>query len=107
MSRKTPTPLPEDWTLSFHYVANGRHLEPGTEFSIRGESGRFRFIRYVERENGDSWIDCIGGTKHVKMFRSFRPNRVRTVHRIRNMKTLDDHRREVNAKNRIKREGAS
>jgi hypothetical protein len=73
-----------DWDVSETFTANGRHLEPGTEVSIRGESGRFRFVRHVRRPNGVEWLDFIGTDSkgHSAGWRSFRPSRVRTVHRL-------------------------
>lgn len=73
-----------DWEVSETFTWNGRHLEPGTEVSIRGEAGRFRFVRHVRRPNGAEWIDLIGtDAKGIgTAFRSFRPERIRTVHRL-------------------------
>lgn len=56
---------------------NGRWLRPGTEFTVTGEKGRFLFLSYVTNRNGVSWIDGRGPNKH---FRSFYPDRVKTVH---------------------------
>lgn len=56
---------------------NGRIVEPGTELSITGERGRFRFVAVF---TGDGSLTCYGGTQGHEMFRSFRPERVRTVH---------------------------
>jgi hypothetical protein len=71
--------LPAHWLVDDHIVVNGRHVVPGTELSIRGESGRFRFIKYVYTGSAE-WIDVVGGKKGVSTFRSFRPDRVKTVH---------------------------
>ena len=58
------------------YQINGRHLERGTEVSISGERGRFRFFQAVV--NGKSeWIDVIDRDRKV---RSFYPDRVKRVH---------------------------
>lgn len=65
-----------DWVVSDRYTAHGRHLTPGTEFRVEGERGRFLFLRHVI--NGDrEWIDA---KSPVGQFRSFRVERVRTVH---------------------------
>lgn len=62
------------------YRVNGRYLTPGTEFSVKGQRGRFRFLAYVQTDRGD-WIDCYGGRQGYGAFRSFSPESVRTVHR--------------------------
>jgi len=70
---------PEGWVVSESCTVNGRNLVPGTEVSVRGQKGRFRFIKHVV--NGDKeWIDVMGGANEAQ-FRSFRPSQVRTVHR--------------------------
>lgn len=78
--RKRTAPLyPEHWEVSEESVCNGRHLTPGTEVSIRGERGRFRFLRHVRNTtSGSEWVDLL----QDKRFRSFRPERIKTVHRI-------------------------
>lgn len=67
-----------DWVITTEWSYNGRHVTPGTELKIKGERGRFRFIRHVARPNGSQWVDVIGDCG----FRAFRPDRIRTVHRI-------------------------
>ena len=66
-----------------HLIANGRHIYPGTELKISGERGRFRFRQHVVTPAGAEWIDCIGGPKGCQQWRSFRPDRIRRVHRKR------------------------
>lgn len=73
---------PPDWEVSTDFVVNGRHLTPGTEASIRGERGRFRFLRAVRTGAGAEWLDFVGGPTGHAQWRSFRPDRVRTVHRL-------------------------
>lgn len=69
------------WVRSGHLVAaSGRHVEVGTELSIKGERGRFRFVEHVVTEKGHEWICVVGGPKGTKTFRFFRPERIRTVH---------------------------
>jgi hypothetical protein len=67
--------------------ANGRNLEPGTEFSVRGQRGRFRFLALVEHlPTGHTWIDAYGGDRDPRgrrQFRAFRPEDIRTVHRTK------------------------
>jgi hypothetical protein len=80
--RKLPTP-PPDWIEHLEATVNGRVLTPGTEVSIRGERGRFRFIKRIERPGqGLEWLDFWGGPKGAEQWRSFYPERVKTVHRI-------------------------
>jgi aspartate 1-decarboxylase len=70
-------------TLTVHR----RHLTPGTEVKIEGVRGRFRFQRYVVNEQtGAEWIDVYGGTAGHETIRSFRPDRVSTVHRKKVMR---------------------
>lgn len=78
----TPTYVPP-WEISSSAIINGRNLSPGTEVSIRGARGRFRFIKRVVNEDGVEWLDFWGGAKKHEAFRSFYPDRVRTVHRIK------------------------
>jgi hypothetical protein len=75
-------PFP-DWVESDSIIINGHTVTVGTELSIKGERGRFRFIKHISRpRRGIEWIDVWGGPKHSPQLRSFRPKRVRTVHRI-------------------------
>lgn len=81
--RRRAKPLPTDWVETTEIVVNGRHVTPGTEISIRGERGRFRFIKHVSRPlRGVEWVDVWGGPKGSEQWRSFRPDRVRRVHRV-------------------------
>lgn len=69
---------PLDWTITTEWRKGPRTLvTPGTELSIAGERGRFRFVRHISRPNGLEWVDVIG----TSGWRSFRPERVRRVHR--------------------------
>jgi hypothetical protein len=61
---------------------NGRHVTPGTELSIRGVRGRFRFVEKVTTEAGAEWVTVYGGTKNEGAFRSFDPDRISTVHSV-------------------------
>lgn len=78
--------LPTGWIVTTDWVARRRHVQPGTELSIIGVSGRFRFVRHVRTATAE-WIDVVGGTKAGgDRTRSFRPERVRAVHRIARMR---------------------
>lgn len=64
------------WVMTDSLMINGRHVSRGTELSIRGERGRFKFFKHVV--NGDKeWIDVID---RFRAFRSFRPDDVKRVH---------------------------
>lgn len=74
---------PADWTVAERWSVHGRAVVAGvTELSILGERGRFVFRRFVQAPGGRAWIDVFGGRKDHETLRSFRPGRVRTVHRI-------------------------
>jgi hypothetical protein len=70
------------WIKLNQYRINCRTLRQGTEVSIRGERGRFRFIKAVQTPAGAVWLDFIGGPAKAEKWRSFHPDRVRRVHRI-------------------------
>jgi hypothetical protein len=74
------------WVISDSIQINGRSVTLGTELSIVGESGRFRFIKHVKTPDVE-WIDVIGGKKGHEMWRSFGLDRVKTVHRINRTRT--------------------
>lgn len=61
---------------------HGRDLHPGTEVSISGERGRFRFIRATTTSTDRVVLDFIGGQPGHECWRSFYPERVKTVHRL-------------------------
>lgn len=82
-------PHPACWQVSASYQHGTRLVEPGQPLKISGERGQFRFLRHVVVEPEDrrrkrrEWIDVVGGTPGVTMFRSFRPDRIRRVLRAR------------------------
>lgn len=82
-------PHPDNWHVSASYQHGSQQLTPGRLLKIRGERGQFRFLRHVMAEPADhrrkrrEWIDVVGGTPGVTMFRSFRPDRIRRVLRAR------------------------
>jgi hypothetical protein len=77
--KKTPGPS-DNWEIETSIQINNRNVLPGTELKISGERGRFRFIKYVKTEKGIEWIDVWGGPRKAEQWRSFRPERVKTVH---------------------------
>ena len=56
---------------------NGRAVTPNTEISIRGESGRFTFHYSLAPDEVTVW----GGDPQYEKWRTFKIDRVRTVHR--------------------------
>ena len=58
---------------------NGREVRPRTELKIKGERGRFRFVKLV-RKPSTEWIDVWGGATGREQMRSFRVDRVIRVH---------------------------
>lgn len=62
--------------------ANGRELVPGTEVSIKGKRGRFRFVKESTTSEGKTVLDFVGGTTGHEQWHSFYPDRVKTVHRV-------------------------
>lgn len=80
-----PHTPPAHWEPADGYRPDGcLPLRPGRLFRIRGERGRFRFIRYVASDGGD-WVDCVGvtaaGVVRAPGLRSIRPDRITRVHR--------------------------
>lgn len=73
-----------DWIVSTEITANGRQVTEGTELTISGEgSTRFVFIRHVRRPDGPEWIDVLETYRGTpQAWRSFRPERIKTVHRV-------------------------
>ena len=70
-----------DWTMKDEIQINGRHVVKGTELKIRGERGRFRFVKHVYNHRLDvEWIDVWGGPKNTPSMRSFRVDQVQRVH---------------------------
>lgn len=78
-----------DWKYLDEVKINGRIVTKGTEFSVKGERGRFRFTQYVVTDKSE-WIDCIGGPKGYEKMRSFSPESVRRVHVKRTTRSNKD-----------------
>jgi hypothetical protein len=79
--QRTTAEVHPDWVISHEMTINGRTVEIGTELSIKGEPGRFRFLKHIKTPTSE-WIDVIGGKQQYQRFRSFRTDSVRTVHRL-------------------------
>lgn len=78
LAKETPR-ADADWVVTTYIQIHGRNVGPGTELKISGERGRFRFIKHVNTGETE-WIDVWGGPKGSENWRSFRPDRVKTVH---------------------------
>lgn len=59
-----------------------RRLEPGTEVSITGEKGRFRFVNESITSTDKVVYNFVGGIDGHECFRSFYPSKIKRVHRI-------------------------
>jgi hypothetical protein len=71
----------EDWVISESILVNGRHVDAGTELTIKDERGRFKFVRHVYNPRLDvEWVDVVGGAKGARQYRSFRQDRIKRVH---------------------------
>lgn len=78
--RKTvPIRIPEGWTVSTEFSWNSRRIEPGTQLSILKHRGRVLFVRHVDNGKGGQWVDV---KDQSGRFRSFHPDRIKTVHRL-------------------------
>jgi Na+-transporting NADH:ubiquinone oxidoreductase subunit NqrF len=77
-----PTPNPTaHWITSSEIVIHGRHVKQGSELSIKGERGRFNFIKHVlNPKTGSEWVDVVGGAAGYKTLRSFHVDKIRRVH---------------------------
>ena len=76
-------PRPNDhWVITEEIIVNGRKVVRGTELSIEGERGRYKFLKHVYNPKTDSsWIDVVGGSNTAaSQHRSFRQDRIKTVH---------------------------
>lgn len=67
------------WVVSHECRINNKVITPGTELSIKGQRGRFKFVKHVVNGNYE-WIDVVGPGKES---RSFGVQDVKTVHRIK------------------------
>ena len=79
VSKQKTKAHPDNWTVKNEIQVNGRTVVTGTELSITGEAGRFRFVKHVKTPTAE-WIDVVGGRKGYSVFRSFYVSRVKTVH---------------------------
>ena len=72
----------DHWVITEEITVNGRKVVRGTEISITGERGRFKFLKHVYNPKTDSsWIDVVGGSSTAaSQHRSFRQERIKTVH---------------------------
>lgn len=104
--RKSKPQRPADWTITEEIRVHGRVVKPGTEVSIKGERGRFRFIEHVLTEAGAEWISVVGGPKGVITQRAFHPDRVKTVHAKRTTITAGEARDLMRVKRKQRQQAA-
>jgi len=70
--------MPKEWKISYEHPVDAKTtLEVGDTFSLQGERGsRYKFIRSIETEAGEVWVDCFGGTSGYGQARSVFPDRI-------------------------------
>lgn len=73
-----PTTNPADWVTRTEMTHNGRTITPGTELTIEGVKGRCRF-HSLTTTSTSTWITVFD---KYGQWRSFDPDRIRTVHRV-------------------------
>lgn len=77
--KKKAPPIP-DWEVATEITLHRRSVTPGTELSIEGWRGRYRFIKQVTRpQRGVVWLDVADAEGQI---RSVHPDRVKRVHRV-------------------------
>lgn len=97
-------PKPNDnWVITTEMQINGRTVTPGTELKISGMRGRYRFIKHIDT-GSTVWVDVWGGPKGSEQWRSCRPEKIRTVHRIN--QTTANLAKEFKSKRKIQLESA-
>lgn len=69
----------DDWSVETEIQINNRSVIPGTELKISKERGRFRFVKKVTTPDS-TWVDVWGGPKGAESMRSFKTERIATVH---------------------------
>lgn len=80
--KQMPPQHVNNWTVTTEYTVGNKTLSSGDLIRIDGEQGkRFIFNQHVYNHDNDAeWIDCNEIWKGAPgMFRSFRPNRIRTI----------------------------
>lgn len=70
-------PEPVERISQTEITINGRAVTPNTEVSIKGEAGRFTFRYSLRPDEVTVW----GGQPQYEKWRTFKLDRVRTVHR--------------------------
>jgi hypothetical protein len=87
---------PPWWTIATEIQVKGKPVTAGAMLSIKGERGRFKFMRHVTNTrcptedfpNGVEWIDTVGGDYRIRQggvidgtmeMRAFRASRITKV----------------------------
>jgi hypothetical protein len=85
-----PAPPKEGVTVTNEAVINKRQVVRGTELSIKGVKGRFKFISHTSVELPDGsiseHISVLGGYGGIVLSRTFKPEQVKTVHRNKKLR---------------------
>lgn len=70
----------ETWASTYeHTFPDGKRLEVGWTFRCHGEKGKtYRYIKTVTNAEGDTWIECFGGSHQREQSRAFYPDRINT-----------------------------
>jgi hypothetical protein len=88
-----PAPPKPGVTVSEATVINGRNVVRGTELSIKGVRGRFKFVSHTSylKDDGSTgeYINVLGGYGGIVLSRTFLPEKVKTVHRKNRMRLPD------------------
>lgn len=66
---------------------NGRWLNIGSEVSVTGERGRFRYLGHSKSSDGKLILNFLGGSNGHELMRSFYPERIKTVHNTKSRRT--------------------
>lgn len=78
LKASTPVEPPKGWEITHSYQLSPQvTLYKGDECRIKGEQGKYRFIRHVINTNLDSdseWVDLWGGSHGHGQWRSIRPD---------------------------------
>jgi len=72
------------WRIAYAAKVNGRHVAPGTELRIRGERGRWTFVRHVAHDVlGTEWVDVRDRDGALRSFYVARITRVHVARKAR------------------------
>jgi hypothetical protein len=90
--RKKTEPVgpPKGWIVSDEYQISPQVvLEKGDECKIKGEQGKYKFVRHVVNTNLDphaEWVDLWGGTANYAQLRSVHVDKLAHIPKRRSSK---------------------